>query len=215
MSLGLGEGGEQNAPLGPRGDRRPDVCHRRDAVLCAGIFQLRAWPARQNKHPAGECKHDVHGWPPTMTWTRMKRQLMIGRDEKRPQPGAGSIRLSRRRADPGAVVLDRRVGARRSSPDRGGWHRAAGEGARCAAKRNVDVAVPTVSVAHPKRGAPQPGNHASGEHAGVYRLADLCPHQRLSEKWYVDIGAHVKSGQLLAEIETPEVDQQLSKRAPT
>jgi len=27
--------------------------------------------------------------------------------------------------------------------------------------------------------------------------------------WYVDIGAHVKQGQLLADIETPEVDQQL------
>jgi len=29
------------------------------------------------------------------------------------------------------------------------------------------------------------------------------------EKWYFDIGAHVKKGQLLAEIETPEVDAQL------
>ena len=28
-------------------------------------------------------------------------------------------------------------------------------------------------------------------------------------KWYVDIGAHVKAGELLAEIETPEIDQQL------
>jgi RND family efflux transporter MFP subunit len=28
-------------------------------------------------------------------------------------------------------------------------------------------------------------------------------------KWYVDIGAHVKAGQLLAEIDTPEVDDQL------
>ncbi|HEY4297479.1 MAG TPA: efflux RND transporter periplasmic adaptor subunit [Paraburkholderia sp.] len=28
-------------------------------------------------------------------------------------------------------------------------------------------------------------------------------------KWYADIGAHVKSGQLLAEIDTPEVDDQL------
>jgi RND family efflux transporter MFP subunit len=28
-------------------------------------------------------------------------------------------------------------------------------------------------------------------------------------KWYADIGAHVKAGQLLAEIETPEVDDQL------
>jgi RND family efflux transporter MFP subunit len=29
------------------------------------------------------------------------------------------------------------------------------------------------------------------------------------KRWYVDIGAHVKSGQILAEIETPELDQQL------
>ena len=29
------------------------------------------------------------------------------------------------------------------------------------------------------------------------------------QRWYVDLGAHVKSGQLLAEIDTPEVNQQL------
>jgi RND family efflux transporter MFP subunit len=29
------------------------------------------------------------------------------------------------------------------------------------------------------------------------------------KRWYVDIGAHVKGGQVLAEIETPELDQQL------
>ena len=29
------------------------------------------------------------------------------------------------------------------------------------------------------------------------------------KKWYFDIGAHVKEGQLLAEIETPEIDQEL------
>jgi len=28
-------------------------------------------------------------------------------------------------------------------------------------------------------------------------------------RWHFDIGAHVQKGQLLAEIETPEVDQQL------
>src|SRR5271156_3797944 len=31
------------------------------------------------------------------------------------------------------------------------------------------------------------------------------------KKWYFDIGSHVKEGQLLAEIETPEVDQQLQQ----
>ena len=35
MALGLGEGGEQNAPLGPRGDRRPAAGDRRDVVLRA------------------------------------------------------------------------------------------------------------------------------------------------------------------------------------
>src|SRR6202044_967448 len=29
------------------------------------------------------------------------------------------------------------------------------------------------------------------------------------KKWYFDIGAHVKRGDLLAEIETPEIDDQL------
>ena len=28
-----------------------------------------------------------------------------------------------------------------------------------------------------------------------------------TEDWYVDIGAHVKQGNLLAQIETPELDQ--------
>ena len=31
------------------------------------------------------------------------------------------------------------------------------------------------------------------------------------KNWYFDIGAHVKQGQLLADIETPEVDQQLAQ----
>jgi RND family efflux transporter MFP subunit len=31
------------------------------------------------------------------------------------------------------------------------------------------------------------------------------------KRWYVDIGAHVQQGQLLAEIDTPEVDQQLEQ----
>ena len=45
MALGLGEGGEQNAPLGPRGHRRPGVRDRRDAVLRAD--RVRADPRSQ------------------------------------------------------------------------------------------------------------------------------------------------------------------------
>ncbi len=44
MALGMGEGGEQNAPLGPRGDRRPAVRHRRDADLRSGGLRIAPWP---------------------------------------------------------------------------------------------------------------------------------------------------------------------------
>ena len=72
-----------------------------------------------------------------------------------------------------------------------------------------DLAVPTVSVIQPKQGAPAeeiviPGN--------VQPFIDSPIYARINgylKKWYMDIGTHVKSGQLLAEIDTPEVDQQL------
>ena len=74
-----------------------------------------------------------------------------------------------------------------------------------------EMAVPTVNVIHPKQGAPQqelilPGNIQAFTDSPIYARTN-----GYLKKWYVDIGAHVKSGQLLAEIETPEVDQQLQQ----
>ncbi len=72
-----------------------------------------------------------------------------------------------------------------------------------------DLAIPTVVVIHPKRGDPEqeivlPGNIQAFEDAPIYARTN-----GYLKKWYVDIGARVKSGQLLAEIDTPEVEQQL------
>jgi RND family efflux transporter MFP subunit len=72
-----------------------------------------------------------------------------------------------------------------------------------------DLAIPTVVVIHPKRGDPQqeivlPGNMLAFEDAPIFARTN-----GYLKKWYVDIGGHVKAGQLLADIETPEVDQQL------
>src|ERR1700689_3871997 len=72
-----------------------------------------------------------------------------------------------------------------------------------------DLAIPTVVVIHPKRGDPHqeivlPGNMQAFEDAPIYARTN-----GYLKKWYVDIGRHVKTGQLLADIETPEVDQQL------
>jgi RND family efflux transporter MFP subunit len=73
----------------------------------------------------------------------------------------------------------------------------------------AQMAVPTVAVVTPKRSAPSeeivlPGNVQPFISSPVYARTNGYLRQ-----WYADIGAHVKKGQLLAVIETPEVDQQL------
>ena len=76
-------------------------------------------------------------------------------------------------------------------------------------QRTQEAAIPTVAVVFPKEGAPTqeiilPGNTQAFSDAPIYaRTSGYLKH------WYFDIGAHVQKGQLLAEIETPEVDQQL------
>jgi RND family efflux transporter MFP subunit len=71
------------------------------------------------------------------------------------------------------------------------------------------LAVPAVVVVQPKRSAPGqevilPANVQAFKDAPIYARTN-----GYLKRWYVDIGAHVKAGQLLAEIDTPEVDQQL------
>ncbi len=71
------------------------------------------------------------------------------------------------------------------------------------------AATPTVRVTHPA------GGGAAGEvtlPANVEAYVDTPIYARTSgylRHWYADIGAHVKQGQLLAVIETPELDQQV------
>ena len=84
--------------------------------------------------------------------------------------------------------------------------------ARAALKNETnELAVPTVSLIHPKLGAPQteivlPGNIQAFTDSPIYARTN-----GYLKKWYADIGARVSAGQLLAEIETPEVDQQLDQ----
>ncbi len=74
-----------------------------------------------------------------------------------------------------------------------------------------ELAIPTVSVIHPKTGAPQqeiviPGSMQPFTDAPIFARTN-----GYLKKWYADIGANVKAGQLLAEIDSPEVDQQLQQ----
>jgi len=73
------------------------------------------------------------------------------------------------------------------------------------------LAVPAVSLAQPRRGAPQeeivlPGNIQAFIDAPIYARTN-----GYLKRWFVDIGGRVKNGQLLAEIDTPELDQQLQQ----
>src|SRR5246127_681087 len=75
----------------------------------------------------------------------------------------------------------------------------------------AQTAVPSVSVVQPKPTASAqeiilPGNIQPFISSPIYARTD-----GYLKKWYFDIGAHVKAGQLLATIETPEVDQQLAQ----
>src|SRR5260221_1539284 len=74
-----------------------------------------------------------------------------------------------------------------------------------------EAAIPTVNIVHPVADAPSqeialPGNTAAYIDAPIYARTN-----GYLKRWYFDIGTPVKKGQLLAEIETPEVDQQLQQ----
>jgi RND family efflux transporter MFP subunit len=72
-------------------------------------------------------------------------------------------------------------------------------------------AVPAVAVVYPTRGSAHqeialPGSTQAYIDTPIYARTN-----GYLRKWFFDIGAHVKKGQLLAIIETPELDQQLQQ----
>lgn len=77
------------------------------------------------------------------------------------------------------------------------------------AQRTQEMAAPTVIVKNPAAGAPVtsltlPGNVSAYTDSPIYARTS-----GYLTRWYYDIGARVKKGALLAEISTPELDQQL------
>ncbi len=79
------------------------------------------------------------------------------------------------------------------------------------AARTMELAAPTVIAIAPRQGAQVdsfvlPGNVTAWTDSPIYaRTSGYLTH------WYFDIGARVKKGALLAEISTPELDQQLNQ----
>ena len=73
----------------------------------------------------------------------------------------------------------------------------------------MQMAIPAVAVVQPKHSSPAqeivlPANVQAFADAPIYARTN-----GYLMRWYVDIGGRVKAGQLLAEIDTPEINQQL------
>jgi len=79
------------------------------------------------------------------------------------------------------------------------------------AKEARAAAIPSVDVVHPSLGA---ASYEVVLPASVQGFIDSPVYARTSGyllHWYADIGSHVKKGQLLADIQTPELDQQVEQ----
>jgi RND family efflux transporter MFP subunit len=70
---------------------------------------------------------------------------------------------------------------------------------------------PTVSVAHPQTGEASRTLTLPGEVAAYYEAPIYARVSGYLQSWSQDIGAHVKAGQTLAIIDTPELDEELSQ----
>jgi len=74
-----------------------------------------------------------------------------------------------------------------------------------------EAAIPSINVVHPVEGSKADDLALPGS---VQAFTDTPIYSRTNgylKKWYFDIGARVHKGDLLAEVETPEIDQQLDQ----
>jgi RND family efflux transporter MFP subunit len=76
-------------------------------------------------------------------------------------------------------------------------------------KRTDAAAIPTVNVTHPSAAPLSPEISLPGNTQAYIDTPIYARTSGYLKRWYFDIGAHVRKGQLMALIETPELDQQL------
>jgi RND family efflux transporter MFP subunit len=77
------------------------------------------------------------------------------------------------------------------------------------AKETEALAVPTVAVIHPTSESSDEGLVLPGSMQAYVESPIYARTNGYLKKWYHDIGSRVRQGELLADIDTPEVDQQL------
>jgi RND family efflux transporter MFP subunit len=131
--------------------------------------------------------------------------MMEGRSQMQPEQQAAPPAKGNRLFTflTGAVILLIILGAFTLVQRRAQYH--------ALAEETETLAVPTVAVIHPTSEPSQedlvlPGNMQAYVESPIYARTN-----GYLQKWYHDIGSRVPKGELLADIDTPEVDQQLSQ----
>ena len=80
-----------------------------------------------------------------------------------------------------------------------------------AAADTKELAIPTVAVVSPTATTPRSGLNLPAEVKPWQEASIFARVNGYLKDWLVDIGAHVEKDQLLAEIDTPDLDQQLAQ----
>jgi len=78
-------------------------------------------------------------------------------------------------------------------------------------RQTLDAAFANVAVRHPKSTTASEELTLPGNMQAFVATPIFARTSGYLMKWYFDIGSHVKAGDLLAEIETPEIDRQLDQ----
>jgi multidrug efflux pump subunit AcrA (membrane-fusion protein) len=79
------------------------------------------------------------------------------------------------------------------------------------AKWTADQAIPSVVVVTPKAGTGGQQLVLPGDVEAYFEAPIYARVNGYVKAWYQDIGAHVKAGEVLADIDTPDLDQQLAQ----
>ena len=217
MSLGLGEGGEQNAPLGRAVIGGLIVATFATLFFVPCVFsmvhrtQRRARPSATLARATRSLAEDRCGYVERTSGAELieansangrsaQRRSAAATPEHDPHAAAAAA------CSAGFWFVPRFPGARRSTVllQRRTEH-------HVLAEQTDRMAVPYVAVIHatPLSGDSElvlPGNINSYVDSPIYARTN-----GYLKKWYKDIGSHVAKGDLLADIDTPEVDAQLAQ----
>ena len=189
MALGLGEGGEQNAPLG-----RAVIGGLIFATCATLMFVPVVFSIVHGRKP----QQSAHA-PPTPN-----PEKPMPDDQRHAAATHRASALEARRASlppasPSLVIVVAASSARVTRTS-------------SVAAWTDEQALPDGERHQPRASAARPATSRCPATCRLQQRADLCARQRLSEELVCRHRRPVKAGQLLAEIDTPDQDQQLRRR---